>query len=134
MSRDYYNEYSKRLNTLNTNSFSFASNRVSKQKYAAKRRGIDWELDHETTIDRIVRSKKCALSGRELIFEIGHPDSPSIDRKNSDLGYTSRNTRIVSAVVNIAKNDLSEKEFIKMCCDVARMNGWVDPNEPLIKD
>jgi hypothetical protein len=127
-------KYKKYRDSLNNNLVRFASNRVSKQKHAAKKRGIDWDLDDKTIINKIVRSKTCALSGRKLIFKIGHPDSPSIDRKNSDLHYSSRNTQIVTTAINIGKNDQTKKEFIKMCCDVARMNGWIDPNEPLIKD
>jgi hypothetical protein len=127
-----FDKYTKRLDTLNSDPVLFASSKVSKQKYSAKKRGIDWELHTDTTINRIVKSKMCALSGRNLIFEIGHPDSPSIDRKNSKLGYTSRNTRIVTTAVNIAKNDLTEKEFIKMCCDVAEHHGYINPDEPLV--
>lgn len=129
-----YDKYTKRLDTLNSDPVSFASLKVSKQKYAAKKRGIEWQLHTDTTINRIVRSKECAISGRKLIFEIGHPDAPSIDRKNSKLGYTSRNTRIVTTSINIAKNDLTEKEFIKMCCDVAEKNGWLNPNKPIIEE
>lgn len=129
-----YDKYTKRLCTLNSDSVLFASSKVSKQKYAAKKRGIDWELHTDTIINRIVKSKKCALSGRTLIFEVGHSDAPSIDRKNSNLGYTSRNTRIVTTAVNIAKNDLTEKEFIKMCCDVAEQHGWVNPDKPIMKE
>jgi hypothetical protein len=129
-----YDKYTKRLDALNGSSVLFAASKVSKQRYSAKRRGIDWKLHTDTTINRIVNSKTCALSGRELIFEIGHPDSPSIDRKNSDLGYTSRNTRIVTTAINIAKNDLTEKEFIGMCCNVAEQHGWINPNNPIIED
>jgi len=109
----------------NGDPWRFSSLKVSKQKYAAKRRGIDWTLNDDRLIKKIAESTHCAISGRELQFEINNIDSPSIDRKNSNLGYSARNVQIVTTAINKAKMDLSDAEFIKLCCDVAANNGWV---------
>jgi hypothetical protein len=120
-----YDKYTRILELTNGDPWRIAGNRVSKQQYAARTRGIEWKLDRERTVRRIAQSTHCALSGRRLVFEIDNIDSPSIDRKNSDRGYTSRNTQIVTSAVNKAKHDLTEQEFIDMCCDVAKKHGWV---------
>ena len=39
----------------------------------------------------------------------------SIDRINSDLGYTKDNIQLVSAMINRMKSDLTSKEFIDFC-------------------
>ena len=124
-----YDKYTRHLERTNGNPWKIASNRYSKQKYAAKKRDIEWTLDRERTIKRIAASTHCALSGRPLVFEIANIDSPSIDRKNSNGIYSARNTQIVTSAVNKAKHDLTEKEFIEMCCCVAEQNGYarLDP-------
>lgn len=119
--QDYLKKrYQKVKKNLNSNKKSFASNKYSKQMSKAKLvRNIEWSLDREKTVQMLVETEFCSLSGRKLIFKIGHKDSPSIDRINSKKGYSSRNIQIVSTAVNQAKNDLTDKEFIKLCCDVA---------------
>jgi len=120
------------LELTNGNPWRLASIRVSKQKNAAATRGIDWDLNRDSIVKRIATSTHCAISGRPLVFEIGHKDVPSIDRKNSLKGYTSRNTQIVSSSVNIAKNNLTDREFVEMCCNVAEKHGWLAPDIPLV--
>jgi hypothetical protein len=128
---DEFDRYTRRLELTNGDPWRLARLRVPKQRYAAGKRGIDWDLDIEATVKRIATSTHCAISGRPLVFEISHKDVPSIDRKNSLKGYTRSNTQIVSSCVNIAKNKLTDQEFVEMCCDVAKMNGWIQPNTPL---
>jgi hypothetical protein len=122
-----FEKYTRLLELTNGDPLRLASLRVSKQKYSASARGIKWKLDTDVTIKRIATSTHCAISGRPLIFEIGHKDVPSIDRKDSNKGYTKRNTQIVSSSVNRAKNTLTDQEFVEMCCSVAEKNGWIPP-------
>lgn len=122
---DEYDKYTRLLELTNGDPWRFSSLKVSKQRYNAKRRGIDWTLNDDRLIKKIAESTHCAISGRELQFEINNIDSPSIDRKNSNLGYSARNVQIVTTAINKAKMDLSDAEFIKLCCDVAANNGWV---------
>ena len=116
----------KRLEKVNSDPYAFASTKYTKRRSSAlKERGIAWRLDKEKTIKKIVESKTCALSGRTLVFTIGHDDSPSIDRINSNNGYTKSNIQIVTSRVNVAKNNMTDEEFIKMCVDVARHQGYI---------
>jgi hypothetical protein len=111
--------YSRAVERMNSDPAILAARRYSKQMSAAKNeRGIPWSLDKEKTIKLITESKTCRLSGRSLIFKIGHPDVPSIDRKNSKLGYTRRNIQITSAQINKAKGEMTDKEFVEMCHQV----------------
>jgi hypothetical protein len=113
------------IKRINSNRERFAGHRFTKQMSAAKqKRKIPWRLDRKKTIDLIANTEQCVVSGRTLVFTVGHPDSPSIDRINSRLGYTKSNIQIVSSTINRAKMDLSDKEFIQLCVDVARHNGY----------
>lgn len=68
----------------------------------------------------------CALSKRPMTRIIGLNKkcntNISIDRINSDKGYTKRNIQLVCADVNVAKNDLKQKEFIKLCKLITQNN------------
>ena len=46
----------------------------------------------------------------------------SIDRINSDLGYTKDNIQLVSAMINRMKSDLTSKEFIDFCSIISNYN------------
>jgi len=54
------------------------------------------------------------------IFKKNSLGTASIDRKNSDLGYTKENIQWVHKDVNYMKMNLSEKYFIKLCKLIAR--------------
>lgn len=117
--------YAKYREHLNSNKHSFTSNKISKQKYKAiNARGIEWNLDKDFIHKLMLESEYCALSGRNLVFEIGHKNSPSIDRIDSNKGYEPSNVQIVSFVANQAKNDLTDEEFIELCIDVVRNAGY----------
>jgi hypothetical protein len=114
--------YSHRKKRLNSDKNVFVANKISKQKDAARRRNIEWTLDTTRLTKRLLNATYCAISGRELVFKIGHPNSPSIDRKNSKLGYTARNIQIVAYTANVAKMELSDRDFIQLCKDIAQYN------------
>ena len=107
--------YAQELEKFNNNPYSLATMRYRKQKYNAGKRNLAWRLDKEKTIDMIAESKTCAISGIPLMFEIGHPDVPSIDRKNSRHGYTKSNIQVTSARINIMKGEMDQDEFVKTC-------------------
>lgn len=118
-------KYKKQKEAINANPELFAGNKYSKQRTKALTdRKLCWRLDRQKTIKMIIETQRCQLSGRELVFEIGHPDSPSIDRINSRRGYTKSNIQIVGSRVNQAKNNMTDEEFIALCVDVARHHGY----------
>ena len=63
----------------------------------------------------------CPITGNEISWETGlsqllnyNPMGPSIDRTNSDEGYTPSNVRIVSHQGNTWKNNMSLSDAIKV--------------------
>lgn len=65
---------------------------------------------------------RCYYSGRELVFEYNNSNKISIDRIESEKGYTKDNVRLVCWVVNQAKSDSSHEEFLEMCRDIERFH------------
>lgn len=67
------------------------------------------------------QNSKCLLTG--TIFDI---DSkwyrPSIDRIDSNKGYTLDNIRLVAWIVNHSRGSLTDQEFFDMCNKVTRNN------------
>lgn len=68
----------------------------------------------------------CALSKREMTRIVGNNSkcntNMSIDRIDSNEGYIPGNVQLVCADVNLAKNDLSQKEFLKLCKTISKNN------------
>lgn len=54
---------------------------------------------------------RCALTGCRLVDIVGHPLYPSIDRIDSNTGYTPDNIRITSRFANLARNRWSDDIF-----------------------
>ena len=96
-------------------------------RHNAKKRAK--KMDIEITCEDIKNLYKkqnglCALSGmtttRDSYMTKGNQYiinkmNISIDRINSDLGYTKDNIQLVSAMINRMKSDLTSKEFIDFC-------------------
>lgn len=82
-------------------------------------RGIKWNisiLDLENLFNS--QSGKCALSG--VLLEAGYSKgvSISIDRIDSNRPYEIDNIQLVDKNINIAKNTMSNEQFITMCSNV----------------
>ena len=108
---------------INSSPYNFVRHKVWHQKTSAKRRGIDWELDVEATIAKILRQGRCKLSGEKFVYKQGKGKrnlyAPSIDRIDSRKGYVPGNIMFVCWAVNGMKQDLSLYQFKKMCARVA---------------
>lgn len=74
---------------------------------------------------------KCALSGIDMLnlpeklsstFLNGprHPFKPSLDRIDSSKGYVKGNVQWVCTIVNLAKADFAQNDFLRMCVETAR--------------
>lgn len=69
----------------------------------------------------IKQNKKCAISGIELSFPKNNPEylkyewTASVDRIDSNKGYTVDNIQIVHKKINIIKFDMSTEELISWC-------------------
>lgn len=94
------------------------------------------ELNIDITIEDIYelyhrQNGHCAISGLKMTNETySYKDKEhiinrlniSIDRINSNLGYTKDNIQLVAAIVNRMKTDLSDSEFIKICSIIHNHN------------
>ena len=57
----------------------------------------------------------CALTGYTMSYTIGDMRKVSIDRVDSDKGYTKDNIQLVCRLTNKAKSNMPNDEFIAMC-------------------
>ncbi len=101
---EYDNWYNKNLIRI----------RVLQAKHRAKRKNLDFELTDNVILDKIKKQNgKCYISHLEMKYNKNDKHSLSIDRLDSNKGYTIDNTILVTQFVNISKNDLSLEQFLK---------------------
>ena len=102
--------------------------RVLAAKHRAKKKKIAFDIDEAFINELLVKQNGlCKYSGVLLdINSIGgvktqmNINSLSIDRINSDKGYTKDNVVLVSAIVNTMKSDLTEKEFLSVINNICK--------------
>jgi hypothetical protein len=92
-----------------------------------KRRKKDLELTITLNDIKELYTKQnglCALTGVKMTFDtyqtrgnkqIINVYNMSIDRINSDKGYTKDNIQLVCAMINRMKSDLTDEKFIELC-------------------
>lgn len=92
-------------------------------KQGALQRSIEFDISIEYIDDLLVQQDfKCKLSG--LPITAGYADcrhkgyTASLDRIDSSVGYVPNNVQWVHKDINLAKQSLSNQEFIKLCKDV----------------
>ena len=104
--------------------------RVESAKHRSKRHGIDFELTDEIVIQKIKEQNNlCYISKQPLSFKENDWNTLSLDRLDSNLGYTIENTIVVTKFVNNSKNNLSLDEYvtlIKLVC-----NNIITPPPPI---
>ena len=97
--------------------------KVRHRKMCAAGRDIQFDITPDyIMVLAILQDGKCAKSGIDLVFASKSNATASIDRKDSSIGYTQSNVQLVTADINIAKNDLSDDAFQKMCDSVSQWN------------
>jgi hypothetical protein len=65
----------------------------------------------------------CAYSGLEMTLEAGKLNTVSIERIDSNIGYTKENTILVCQAINRMKSDFSYQDFYMLCQSVAKFLG-----------
>lgn len=88
---------------------------------SALSRGYVWEIDIEF-IDAMYEEQDglCSLSGLPIGWsKVGWHHSASIDRIDSNKGYTTDNVQLVHKKLNMMKGTLSNEEFIELCTAVS---------------
>ncbi len=117
----YKNEYLKRQDFL----LKSARGRLYSIFDAARTRSKKYKLEFIITLQDIldlyeIQNKKCLLTNIDFSLERKgrknkNPFAPSIDRINSEKGYTKNNIRLVCVIVNLALNNFGDIIFDKMC-------------------
>lgn len=94
----------------------------------AKNSAIKRKQLFEITVSDIVecwdtQQAICAYSGRTMTLEAKKHNTVSIERIDSKIGYTSKNTILVCHAVNRMKSNFGFDEFYSLCRDVAKFLG-----------
>lgn len=91
----------------------------------AKTRGVEFTISIKEIWNLFVRqNKKCALSGVDLIlgaYRYG-VKTASLDRIDSDGGYTMNNVQWVHKDVNSMKSNMPEKDFLEWARRICLFN------------
>lgn len=88
--------------------------------HSAKVRGIIFNITLDELWELFIKqNKKCALSGIDITFhkpgEKHTAQTASVDRIDSDLGYTIDNIRWVHKIINQMKWELRDDQFLEFC-------------------
>lgn len=95
-------------------------------KNNAKSRNIDLSVTGQELWDLFInQNKKCALSGMPISlkmtrFEDKSNSTASIDRINSNEGYTLKNVQWVHKDINFMKQSYSQDYFVSLCESVTK--------------
>ena len=91
---------------------------------AAKSRDQEFSLTIENIVDCWEKQQHvCAYSGRTMTLEAGKLNTVSIERIDSNIGYTPENTILVCQAINRMKSDFAYDQFYYLCRDIALFLG-----------
>ncbi len=83
-------------------------------------RTLVFEISIQEAWDLFLKQdRKCTLTGWPLVMGGYKTRTASLDRIDSSVGYTSDNIQWLHKTVNIAKQSLSDQEFVTLCRAVA---------------
>ena len=94
----------------------------------AKKSAIKRQQLFEITVSDVVncwnaQKNICAYSGRLMTLDAGQLNTVSIERIDSKIGYTGKNTILVCQAINRMKSDFEFDAFYDLCRDVAQFLG-----------
>lgn len=113
----------KRYNELSKNYGQSVIGRANRLFLAAKHRakisGLEFTIT-QSLLEVILYQGFCQKTGIPFDFSSPNnsnfnPYAPSVDRKNPFLGYTVDNIQVVCNAYNIAKNQMTDEQFINFC-------------------
>lgn len=102
-----------------------ATRMIAQTRVDARRADRVFELDKEWLVEKLKKGI-CEKTGLPFVLngkdqqELNqksskHPFSPSLERKDSTIGYTKENTIVVCLIYNFCKN-VFEEEAVEMFC------------------
>lgn len=106
-----------RVKKCNDQFYATLRGKIHLWKNAAKRRKIQWELSNED-IEELAKPMVCFYTNVPLTLERSKPNTISIDRVDSNVGYVKGNVAICQSTINFMKGVLSTMEFIQFCRNV----------------
>lgn len=120
------NNFNNQYRRLNLNIKQTLQNCLTVSKNSSKKRLKNGRVEcgiNTLTIEQLLELYKkqkgqCSISGVELSLLKNSNYIVSIDRINSNKGYTIDNIHLVTKIVNQAKNNLDLNTFHKMICDI----------------
>lgn len=87
-------------------------NRISKRAY---KKNIPFNLNKEWLEEKLM-SGKCEATGLQFkLYPYNNPFYPSVDRINSNKGYTKENCQLVVLGFNSLKSNFENKDLIEFC-------------------
>jgi len=93
--------------------------RVDSAKHRAIRKGLVFEITDDIIQQKLNEQEgKCYISKQPLVMGENDWYGISLDRLDSNLGYTIDNTILVTKFVNSSKNILSLDDYIKLLKEV----------------
>lgn len=93
-------------------------------KKSAKKRNQEFSLEISDVVGFWNDQQMiCAYSGIEMTLEAGKLNTVSIERIDSNIGYTKDNTILVCQAINRMKSDFNYEDFYMLCQSVAKFLG-----------
>jgi hypothetical protein len=93
-------------------------------KIAAKKRNQEFSLEISDIVSFWHNQQMiCAYSGLLMTLETCKLNTVSIERINSDIGYTKANTILVCNAINRMKSNFSYEDFYLLCSSVTQFLG-----------
>lgn len=79
-----------------------------------KRSGLPFDLQPSD----IAVPDRCPITGEPFVFgHVGHPQSPSVDRRDPALGYICGNVAVISRRANTIKSDCVDPQVFRRLAD-----------------
>lgn len=93
-------------------------------KHSALKRNNEFSLTRKMLLDMWEKQDGiCVYTGIEMTTQPNFPYSVSVERINSNVGYTKENTVLVCNAINKMKTDLDPVLFFEMCSVVTKFLG-----------
>jgi hypothetical protein len=104
-----------------------SSTYFSSIKRGALNRGLEFSITIEEIWNLYIKQNKlCCLSGEEIVFyerkSNRNTQTASLDRIDSNKGYTINNIQWVHKNINMMKQELSDSKFLEWCDKVSNFN------------
>jgi hypothetical protein len=110
----------KRADLLESDIKLFARDQWNKLRKGAIIRKISWRITLRDFTALLSTQRHCAISGREVSFRLGDVNKASLDRIDSNKGYTLDNVQIVTTIANMMKRNWLQEDIIALAKDIAK--------------